>query len=208
MGGGGEGGSRAFSPEVPGKDRRKESQQERRHGHEREDIAPWRREAWYGRLVRRGGELSPPVPSPAPASRLCSFPLQVRSSLGTNILSAMAAFAGTAILLMDFGVTNWVCCLTLPKEWENLEKDTATSRRGRGESLQHQEAWGPGPRQGLPIPRDPMSIWTPRPYPRDGRGDNGEAAQSAGEGTGRAAGQLDPAPALPSARCVTLGTLF
>ncbi|XP_010383269.2 membrane-spanning 4-domains subfamily A member 15 isoform X2 [Rhinopithecus roxellana] len=31
----------------------------------------------------------------------------VRSSLGTNILSAMAAFAGTAILLMDFGVTNW-----------------------------------------------------------------------------------------------------
>uniref|UniRef100_A0A2K6LC34 Membrane spanning 4-domains A15 n=1 Tax=Rhinopithecus bieti TaxID=61621 RepID=A0A2K6LC34_RHIBE len=28
-------------------------------------------------------------------------------SLGTNILSAMAAFAGTAILLMDFGVTNW-----------------------------------------------------------------------------------------------------
>ncbi|KAB0390691.1 hypothetical protein E2I00_018324 [Balaenoptera physalus] len=31
----------------------------------------------------------------------------VRSSLGTNILSAMAAFAGTAILLMDFGLTNW-----------------------------------------------------------------------------------------------------
>uniref|UniRef100_A0A8C0HXI8 Membrane spanning 4-domains A15 n=1 Tax=Balaenoptera musculus TaxID=9771 RepID=A0A8C0HXI8_BALMU len=31
----------------------------------------------------------------------------VRSSLGTNILSVMAAFAGTAILLMDFGVTNW-----------------------------------------------------------------------------------------------------
>ncbi|XP_039327084.1 membrane-spanning 4-domains subfamily A member 15 isoform X1 [Saimiri boliviensis] len=31
----------------------------------------------------------------------------VRSSLGTNILSAMVAFAGTAILLMDFGVTNW-----------------------------------------------------------------------------------------------------
>uniref|UniRef100_A0A2K6DUM0 Membrane spanning 4-domains A15 n=1 Tax=Macaca nemestrina TaxID=9545 RepID=A0A2K6DUM0_MACNE len=31
----------------------------------------------------------------------------VRSSLGANILSAMAAFAGTAILLMDFGVTNW-----------------------------------------------------------------------------------------------------
>ncbi|XP_069421110.1 membrane-spanning 4-domains subfamily A member 15 isoform X2 [Ovis canadensis] len=31
----------------------------------------------------------------------------VRISLGTHILSAMAAFAGTAILLMDFGVTNW-----------------------------------------------------------------------------------------------------
>ncbi|EHB02051.1 Membrane-spanning 4-domains subfamily A member 15 [Heterocephalus glaber] len=31
----------------------------------------------------------------------------VRSSLGTNILSATAAFAGTAILLMDFGVTSW-----------------------------------------------------------------------------------------------------
>ncbi|XP_055987969.1 membrane-spanning 4-domains subfamily A member 15 [Sorex fumeus] len=31
----------------------------------------------------------------------------VRTSLGTNILSATAAFAGTAILLMDFGVTNW-----------------------------------------------------------------------------------------------------
>uniref|UniRef100_A0A8C9GM74 Membrane spanning 4-domains A15 n=1 Tax=Piliocolobus tephrosceles TaxID=591936 RepID=A0A8C9GM74_9PRIM len=31
----------------------------------------------------------------------------VRSSLGTNILSAMVAFAGTAILLLDFGVTNW-----------------------------------------------------------------------------------------------------
>lgn len=44
--------------------------------------------------------LSPPFP---PVSLM-----QVRSSLGTNILSAMAAFAGTAILLMDFGVTNWV----------------------------------------------------------------------------------------------------
>ncbi|XP_012367609.1 membrane-spanning 4-domains subfamily A member 15 isoform X2 [Nomascus leucogenys] len=31
----------------------------------------------------------------------------VRSSLGTNILSVVVAFAGTAILLMDFGVTNW-----------------------------------------------------------------------------------------------------
>lgn len=42
------------------------------------------------------------------------YPPQVRSSLGTNILSAMAAFAGTAILLMDFGVTNWVCWQMFP----------------------------------------------------------------------------------------------
>lgn len=46
-----------------------------------------------------------------PFSSFLSFP-QVRSSLGTNVLSAMAAFAGTAILLMDFGVTNWVCWQT------------------------------------------------------------------------------------------------
>ncbi|XP_023562841.1 membrane-spanning 4-domains subfamily A member 15 isoform X2 [Octodon degus] len=31
----------------------------------------------------------------------------VRSSVGTNILSATAAFAGTAVLLMDFGGTSW-----------------------------------------------------------------------------------------------------
>ncbi|XP_023419165.1 membrane-spanning 4-domains subfamily A member 15 [Cavia porcellus] len=31
----------------------------------------------------------------------------VRSGLGTNILSAAAAFSGTAVLLMDFGVTSW-----------------------------------------------------------------------------------------------------
>ncbi|XP_066216108.1 LOW QUALITY PROTEIN: membrane-spanning 4-domains subfamily A member 15 [Saccopteryx leptura] len=31
----------------------------------------------------------------------------VRSSLGMNIFSAMAAFSGTAVLLMDFGVTSW-----------------------------------------------------------------------------------------------------
>ncbi|KAI4529965.1 hypothetical protein MG293_019821 [Ovis ammon polii] len=37
----------------------------------------------------------------------------VRISLGTHILSAMAAFAGTAILLMDFGVTNWNSRLAL-----------------------------------------------------------------------------------------------
>ncbi|CAD7670241.1 unnamed protein product [Nyctereutes procyonoides] len=31
----------------------------------------------------------------------------VRSSLGMNVLSALGAFAGTAILLSDFGVTSW-----------------------------------------------------------------------------------------------------
>lgn len=54
--------------------------------------------------------LPPPLSPPFPPS----LPLQVRISLGTHILSAMAAFAGTAILLMDFGVTNWVCCPTSP----------------------------------------------------------------------------------------------
>uniref|UniRef100_F7BEL7 Membrane spanning 4-domains A15 n=1 Tax=Ornithorhynchus anatinus TaxID=9258 RepID=F7BEL7_ORNAN len=31
----------------------------------------------------------------------------VKSSLGMNLVSTIASFAGTAILLMDFGVTNW-----------------------------------------------------------------------------------------------------
>lgn len=80
-------------------------------------TAPGRGKAWLGGLGQ--GELLPFVLSPP-----CLFPLllsllslsipQVRSSLGTNILSATAAFAGTAILLMDFGVTNWVCFQTPP----------------------------------------------------------------------------------------------
>lgn len=57
---------------------------------------------------RRMQETGHSVLSPLCLSLFLSLP-QVRSSLGTNILSAMAAFAGTAILLMDFGVTNWVC---------------------------------------------------------------------------------------------------
>lgn len=64
--------------------------------------------------------------APCPFSSPCLFPLllslrQVRSSLGTNSLSAMAAFAATAVLLMDFGVTNWVCCQTHRSgdTWEN-----------------------------------------------------------------------------------------
>lgn len=61
------------------------------------------------------GQLLPPALPPPPhlfpllPTPSCLSLVQVRSSLGTNILSAMAAFAGTAILLMDFGVTSWVC---------------------------------------------------------------------------------------------------
>ncbi|CAK7308231.1 Membrane-spanning 4-domains subfamily A member 15 [Vulpes lagopus] len=55
----------------------------------------------------------------------------VRGSLGMNVLSALAASAGTAFLLMDFGVTSWVCCQT-PPEWEYSEDVRATS--GGGES--------------------------------------------------------------------------
>ncbi|XP_027622208.1 membrane-spanning 4-domains subfamily A member 15 isoform X2 [Tupaia chinensis] len=71
-------------------------------------TAPW---PWGGRW-RLAGELLPlflfpPLLSLFPLFPSCLSLLQVRSSLGTNILSSMAAFAGTAILLMDFGVTNW-----------------------------------------------------------------------------------------------------
>lgn len=100
--------SRAIRLRSPGKDRRKgEGQGGRRYGHGCEDRGL--REAWCGRLLSLL-LLPPPLFPPSPPS----LPLQVRSSLGTNILSAMAAFAGTAILLMDFGVTNWVCCLNVP----------------------------------------------------------------------------------------------
>lgn len=106
------------------------------------------------------GERLPLVPCPPP----CLFPLllpllslsllQVRSSLGTNILSALAAFAGTAVLLMDFGVTNWVCFQMPPAvgqrgEWQShiggwVKQEFATSG---GQS--------PGHRKGLPVPTDP-----------------------------------------------------
>lgn len=46
-----------------------------------------------------------------------------------NVLSALGAFAGTAILLSDFGVTSWVCCQT-PQEWECSEDVRATSGGG------------------------------------------------------------------------------
>lgn len=80
-------------------------------------TAPGHGKAGLGGLGR--GELlpfvlSPPFCFPLLLSLLSLSILQVRSSLGTNILSATAAFAGTAILLMDFGVTNWVCFQTPP----------------------------------------------------------------------------------------------
>lgn len=59
----------------------------------------------------------------------CLFLMQVSSSLRTNILRAMVAFAGSAILLMDFGVTNWVC-FQMPQQWENMENGRVISRTG------------------------------------------------------------------------------
>lgn len=89
-------------------------------------------------------------PSTSPS---CLFPLapslaslsllQVRSSLGTNLLSAMAAFAGTAILLMDFGVTNWVCCPMSPGVVNSGEWQSRTQQGTGSGSLQPQGAEGP-----------------------------------------------------------------
>lgn len=100
----------------------------------------------------------------APLSPSLCLP-QVRSSLGTNILSATAAFAGTAILLMDFGVTNWVC-VRRPQEGESLEKGRAISRR-RAEARVCSTR-RPGRSRGLTVPIDPMSVLTLGPYPREG----------------------------------------
>lgn len=115
--------------------------------------------------------LPPPLSPPSPPS----LPLQVRSSLGTNILSAMAAFAGTAILLMDFGVTNWVCCPTSPGVGKLEEEQQPHPGGGTG--------GGKGCCRALGISRacqsqeTPRCIWTPGPYVKGGR--------SWGEGAGR-----------------------
>lgn len=77
-------------------------------------LNPGHGSPWQGGLLPPSSLLSPPGLFRLLLSLLPVSLLQVRSSLGTNILSAMAAFAGTAILLMDFGVTNWVCCQTPP----------------------------------------------------------------------------------------------
>ncbi|KAM8928880.1 LOW QUALITY PROTEIN: membrane-spanning 4-domains subfamily A member 15-like [Lycaon pictus] len=69
--------------------------------------------------------------SPSVAAEKSHTSCLVRSSLGMNILSAMAAFAGTAVLLMDFGVTSWVCCQA-PQEREYSEDARATPGGGGG----------------------------------------------------------------------------
>ena len=176
--------NRAIRLRSPGKDRRKGGQGGRRYGHGCEDLL------WEA----AGAELWPPVPPPPPASPSPllppplsppspplsppsppSLPLQVRSSLGTNILSAMAAFAGTAILLMDFGVTNWVCCPTSPGVGKLEEEQQPHPGGGTG--------GGKGCCRALGISRacqsqeTPRCIWTPGPYVKGGR--------SWGEGAGR-----------------------
>ncbi|XP_040495101.1 membrane-spanning 4-domains subfamily A member 18-like [Ursus maritimus] len=70
-------------------------------------LNPGHGSPWQGGLLPPSSLLSPPGLFRLLLSLLPVSLLQVRTSLGTNILSAMAAFAGTAILLMDFGVTNW-----------------------------------------------------------------------------------------------------
>lgn len=86
--------------------------------------------------------------------------MQVGSSLRMNILRAMAAFAGSAILLMDFGVTNWVCFQMPhpPPQWENMENGRVISRRGGRQKFTALGGQGPGLWQGLPVPLDPMSM--------------------------------------------------
>lgn len=72
-----------------------------------------------------------------------------------NILSAMAAFAGTAILLVGFDVTNWVC-FQMPQQWENMENGGAISKAwGR------QEFTAPGGQGPGPVPLYLMSMLTP-----------------------------------------------
>lgn len=102
-------------------------------------TAPWPGKAWDGDSCCLLVLAPPPHVFPLLLPSCLSL-LQVRSSLGTNILSAMAAFAGTAILLMDFGVTNWVRCQMPPVSGETWRSADANPGAGVGESLQHQEA--------------------------------------------------------------------
>lgn len=134
------------SPEVLGKDRRKGVNKNWSQG-----PLPLAWEGW----VCEGWASSPLLFSCLFPLLLCPRPslVQVRSSLGMNILSSMAAFAGTAILLMEFFVINWVCLQTSPAVG-NVENGRAISR-----------GWGrssfaiPGPWhwQGLQIPLDPRA---------------------------------------------------
>lgn len=106
------------------------------------------------------------------ASSWCLSLPQVRSSLGTNILSAVAAFAGTAILLMDFGVTNWV-------RWQmsrgvlNLE---GWMIRAAGRTREDPIVGSPGPFPEPAAPIDLTRVLTPWPYPKIGCGGKGDEA--------------------------------
>ncbi|XP_055439371.1 membrane-spanning 4-domains subfamily A member 15 isoform X1 [Bubalus kerabau] len=83
----------------------------------------------------------------------------VRSSLGTNILSTMAAFAGTAILLMDFGVTNWVCCLTSPGVGKLEEEQQPIQEAAR---VGGREVVGPWASAEPANPKRPPGVYGPQ----------------------------------------------
>lgn len=101
-----------------------------------------------------------PQAGPFAAARPSCLPLQVRSSLGASILSATAAFAGTAILLMDFGVTNWVKLETMRHRrrhtggcgghaWVGWGRGRR-GHPGRVSTAPVTRLWSPGCGQGLP----------------------------------------------------------
>lgn len=100
----------------------------------------------------------------------------------------MAAFAGTAVLLMDFGVTHWVCCQA-PQEREYSEDARATPGGGGGRGRQEGatgEAPGSWGGAELVSPGAPGRCWGPA----------GEPRRRGREAAGPAAGGLAP-PALP-----------
>lgn len=75
----------------------------------------------------------------------------------------MAAFAGTAVLLMDFGVTHWVCCQA-PQEREYSEDARATPGGGGGRGRQEGatgEAPGSWAGAELVSPGAPGRCWGP-----------------------------------------------
>lgn len=94
----------------------------------------------------------------------------------------MAAFAGTAVLLMDFGVTSWVCCQA-PQEREYSEDARATPGGGRGRGRQ-EGATGEAP--GSWAGAELVSPGAPGPL-------LGACGESPGEGAGRPQDRLQVA---------------